>query len=114
MVRETDNFRVVLDWAVDTGSPDTALRLVAPLAVNGMAIGYSALDWAEAAVDMPGAEADPRFPDVASWATWSATGRNDLDQADAYAARLEEAQTLHGTAQRVGAPGSGDRGVLSR
>ena len=97
MVRETDNFRVALDWAVDTGSPDTALRLVAPLAVNGMAIGHSALDWAEAAVDMPGAEADPRFPDVASWATWSATGRNDLDQADAYAARLEEAQTLHGT-----------------
>ncbi len=97
MVRETDNFRVALDWAVDTGSPDTALRLVAPLAVNGMAIGHSALDWAETAVDMPGAEADPRFPDVASWATWSATGRNDLDRADAYAARLEQAQTVHGT-----------------
>ena len=36
MARETDNFRLVLDWAVDTASPDTALRMVAPLAIPGI------------------------------------------------------------------------------
>jgi hypothetical protein len=96
MVRETDNFRVALDWAVETGAPDPALRLVASLAVSGMAIGYSAMDWAENAVDIPGAEVDPRFPDVASWATWSATLRNDLVPADAFAARLDAAQAARG------------------
>ena len=35
VARDTDNFRAALDWAVETPSPDHALRLVAPLAVQG-------------------------------------------------------------------------------
>ena len=49
---ETDNLRAALDWAVETPSADHALRLVAPLMVHGIAIGYSALTWAETAVEI--------------------------------------------------------------
>ena len=35
VARDTDNFRAALDWAVETPSPELALRLVAPLAVQG-------------------------------------------------------------------------------
>src|SRR5262249_4850772 len=55
--RDVDNFRAALDWAVDSASPEHALRLVAPLAVNGVVIGYAAMDWADAAVDIEGAAA---------------------------------------------------------
>ena len=52
--RDTDNFRAALDWAAETPAPDHALRLVAALAVNGMTIGYAAMDWADTAVDIRG------------------------------------------------------------
>ena len=35
VARDIDNFRAALDWAVETPSPDHALRLVAALAVHG-------------------------------------------------------------------------------
>ena len=48
-----------LDWAVETGSADHALRLVAPLTVTGIAIGDAAMDWAETASAIPGAGSQP-------------------------------------------------------
>ncbi len=96
MARETDNFRVVLDWAVETANPDAALRLVAPLALFGLVIGYSAMDWAETATEIPGARDCLLFPEVASWAVWSATIRNDFETAEAFATQVEVAQTARG------------------
>ena len=59
VARDTDNFRVALDWAVETGSAEHALRLVAPLTVSGIAIGDAAMDWAETASAIPGADQQP-------------------------------------------------------
>ncbi len=43
VARDIDNFRAALDWAVETPSPEHALRLVAPLAVQGR-IGELAME----------------------------------------------------------------------
>ncbi|MFI5047835.1 MAG: ATP-binding protein [Acidimicrobiia bacterium] len=96
MAQETDNLRTVLDWAIETGSPDLALRMVAPLAVSGIPIGFSALDWAETAIGIPGAPACLLFPDVASWAVWSATLRGDFALADEFAAQVDEFEAARG------------------
>jgi predicted ATPase len=96
MARETDNLRVVLDWAVETGSPDAAMRMVAPLQISGVAIGYSATDWAETAAEIPGARECNLFPEVASWAAWSGTMRSDFERADSFAAQVDEVQAARG------------------
>jgi predicted ATPase/class 3 adenylate cyclase len=97
LAREAENLRTALDWAGETASPDHALRLVAPLAIHGIAIGYTAGPWAEAAVQVPGAPEHPRYGDVTSWATWSAIARGDLPLAMRYAAMSEEAEARLGT-----------------
>ena len=90
VARETENFRVVIDWAVDTVEPDPAVRMVAALAVSGIVIGFSALEWAEIAIEIPGARECQLYPDVAAWAMWSATNRADFARADAIDARIAE------------------------
>jgi predicted ATPase/class 3 adenylate cyclase len=97
MARETDNFRVVIDWAVETGDPDAALRVVAALAVSGLIIGFSALEWAETAIEIPGAAECLRYPEVAAWAMWSATNRMDFQRADAVGAVVAEVLDERGT-----------------
>ena len=72
VARDTDNFRAALDWAVETPSPEHALRLVAPLAVQGRT-GELAMDWAATASTIPGGDDHPLFPVVAAWAAWGAT-----------------------------------------
>src|SRR5204863_5106469 len=47
LVAEAENIRAALDWAVEEGSFDNALRIVAPLMVTGIPIGWSATNWAE-------------------------------------------------------------------
>jgi predicted ATPase/class 3 adenylate cyclase len=96
MARETDNLRAVADWAAETPSLDHAMRLVAPLAVSGVPIGFSAMDWAESAVAISDAEDHPLFTDVASWATWSATMRSDFDTAGPLARRIEAVEAARG------------------
>ena len=56
--RDIDNFRAALDWAVETPSPDHALRLLAPLAVGGRS-GELAMDWAATAIGDPGRRRSP-------------------------------------------------------
>ena len=46
LARDTDNFRVVLDWAIETGSLEHACRMIAPFTVQGLPISYLAMDWA--------------------------------------------------------------------
>ncbi len=96
-LRDADNLRAALDWAVETHSAEHALRLVAPLTVNGIPIGNSAWAWAETTIEIPGAPGHRLFPDVASWATWSATARGDLALAERYAAAIDEAEARLGT-----------------
>jgi tetratricopeptide (TPR) repeat protein len=90
VARETDNLRTALDWAVETPSADHALRLIAPLEVNGIAIGYSAAAWAETVLQVPGASDHRLFSNVASWASWSALARGDVALAERYAGLIGE------------------------
>jgi non-specific serine/threonine protein kinase len=113
MARETDNCRATLGWALETASPDHALRLVAALAVYGVRIGYSALDWAESAVTIPGATDHALFTDVASWATWSATLRLDFDVAAALVARIDAVEAAQGSRKASACQGPAGYALLS-
>ena len=97
LARDTDNFRAALDWAVETASSDHALRMVAALAVNGVSVGYAAMDWAEEATRIPGATTHHQFPAVAAWAAWGATMRLDFEHAAANVASAEAAEDALGT-----------------
>jgi predicted ATPase/class 3 adenylate cyclase len=83
VARDIDNFRVALDWAVETPSPEHALRLVAPFTIRGTAIGDAAKDWAETASTVPGADAQKLFPAVAAYASLAATFAGDFERAEA-------------------------------
>ena len=110
LVRETDNFRVVLDWAVETASPEHTYRMIAPLTMHGLPIAYTATDWAETAIGIPGGEEDPLFVVVASWAGWGATLVGDLERAAVFIAAAERSQ------DRSGAPAASllrARGVVA-
>ena len=96
VARDIDNFRAALDWAVETPSPEHALRLVAPLAVQGRT-GELAMDWAATAVAIPGGDGHPLFPVVAAWAAWGATMRIDFERAEDLVAVAERAQATLGT-----------------
>jgi predicted ATPase/class 3 adenylate cyclase len=94
---EVDNFRAALDWAVEAGSVDHALRLVAPLAVSGTAIGYADLAWADAAHSIPRAEEHELFPAVVAWAAWSKVMRGETQLGGELAAEARAAQQRLGT-----------------
>ena len=103
--RDVDNFRAAFDWAVEVPSPDHALRLVAALAVNGVTIGYAAMDWADTAVDIPDAAAHPLFPVVASWAAMGAVFAAQHDRAATLVARTEAAEAALGSRQPIASQG---------
>ena len=96
VIREIDNFRAALDWAVEARSPEHALRLVAPLAVQGR-IGDLAMEWAATASAIPGGDDHPLVPVVATWAAWGAIAAGDLVRAEALVATAEQAQAALGT-----------------
>jgi hypothetical protein len=60
--------------------------------VSGVVIGYAAMDWADAAVDIEGAATHPLFPVVASWATMGAVFGGQHERAAALVARIEAAE----------------------
>jgi predicted ATPase/class 3 adenylate cyclase len=98
---EIGNFRAAVDWAVEQDSPEPALRVVAPMTVQGLEVGEAATEWAVAASAIPGADEHPLFATVASWATWGATARRDHDRARATLGRVaafEERQGRWGAA----------------
>ena len=80
-----------------------------PLAVNGMTIGYAAMDWADTAVEIPGAAAHPLFPVVASWAVMGAAFGGDLERAATLVARAEAAEAALGSRQPAACQGPGGR-----
>ena len=105
--RDVDNFRAVFDWAVESSSADHALRLVAPLGVNGHTIGYPAMDWADTAVDIHDAAAHALFPIGASLAIRGAVFRGHSERAETLVARLEEAEAALGSRQPAARNGPG-------
>jgi predicted ATPase/class 3 adenylate cyclase len=92
LARDPDNFRVALDWAIETASADHAYRMIAPFTLQGLPIAYLALDWAQTAIRIPGGEDDPRFVEVAAWAAWGATVGGDLDRAADFVSAAERSQ----------------------
>jgi hypothetical protein len=94
--RDIDNLRVALDWAVEEPSPDHALRLVAPIALDGRT-GEVALDWAATAVAIPGGEGHPLVPVVAAWAAWGATMGRDFERTEELVAVAQRAEAALGT-----------------
>jgi predicted ATPase/class 3 adenylate cyclase len=94
--RETDNLRMALDWAVETARPELALRLIVPLRGHGHTTGYAATEWADAAIDIPGADQLPQFLAVASWAVFGATMRLDFARGTEVATRVDGIQAERG------------------
>ena len=97
LTREIDNLRAVLDWAVDTPSPEHALRLIIPLTVSGMTAGYAAMDWATSAIAIPGADDHPLFVVVASWAAWGAIIGGDYERSETLIAVAQHAEQVFDT-----------------
>ena len=95
VMRDIDNFRAALDWAVEASSAEHALRLVAQLAVQG-SVGEIVMDWADTAIAIPGAADERGFPVVAAWAAWSAAFRADFDRAEVLVQAAERAQARLG------------------
>src|SRR4029077_9649333 len=77
---ELDNLRAASTWAVAGGDVDLAMRLVAPLTLNGTRIGYITGGWAAAAVATPGASTHPLYPEVLAWSGWAATIAGNLER----------------------------------
>ena len=93
---DIDNFRAALDWAVEAPSPEHALRLVAPLAVQGRPRELT-LGWAATALAIPGGDGHPLVPAVAAWAALTATLARDFAQAEDLLGVAERAQAALGT-----------------
>jgi predicted ATPase/class 3 adenylate cyclase len=96
LAMEIGNFRAAVDWAVEQASPGPALRLAAPLTVQGLEVGDAAMEWAAAASAIPGADEHPLFATVASWAVWGATVRRDHDRARATFGRVAAVEERRG------------------
>jgi predicted ATPase/class 3 adenylate cyclase len=69
---ELDNLSAAWGWAFAEGEADLAMRLVAPLALNGTRIGYVVQLWAAQAAAMPGAPSTRLFPEVLAVSGWAA------------------------------------------
>jgi predicted ATPase/class 3 adenylate cyclase len=86
---ETDNLHTVLDWAIETESPEHALRLVAPLPVAS-GVDRLILDWAPVAVSITGAPDHPLFPEAACWASLASAHIGDYERAEELLAAAEQ------------------------
>jgi predicted ATPase/class 3 adenylate cyclase len=94
---DVDNLRAAFDYAVDTGRPDPALRLIDGLAVTGLPIGWTAIGWAETASAVPAANNHELYPQVVAFAALDSTLSGDLDHAGVLVERAVRAQSVLGT-----------------
>jgi predicted ATPase/DNA-binding SARP family transcriptional activator len=97
LASDVDNLRAALDWAVERSLPDPALRLVAPLCVSGLPIGWTALRWTHAAAAIRGATGHQLFPLVVAWAALDAAMNSRLERAATLVETAEAAQAALGT-----------------
>ena len=98
LVPDVDNLRAALDWAIETVSPDRALRLVVPLTVDNE-LGDLAGDWAALAAATPGADQHRLFLDAAGWAAWGAMRAGDYARAEELLAGAEQVQDSLGASR---------------
>ena len=97
MTGEVENIRAALDWAVETESVDHALRLVAPLMVTAINVGWTGTDWAYVATRIPGAAAHALYPYVVAFAALGAAMQNDLERAENLVTIAQDSQRALGT-----------------
>jgi predicted ATPase len=97
LTRDVENLRAALDWAVEEQSADHALRLVAPLMVTAIPVGWTMTDWADIARSVPGAADHELYPVVVAFAALGAVMRSNLDYAGALVAEAQDAQARLGT-----------------
>jgi predicted ATPase len=95
---EVDNLRVALLWSLDHDNVDLALTLVVSVCVNGIAIGYQALAWAELVVANPAVDTRPLGPALLAQAAWNAIMRGELDRAREYDGRRVDGEAALGLA----------------
>jgi predicted ATPase/class 3 adenylate cyclase len=93
---ELDNLRGAMAWLLLTADADRALRLAVATNVNGSRLSYTALGWAEAAVEIPGAPDHACFPVAASWAAWAAVFRAETERGVEFVARRDAAYAASG------------------
>ncbi len=85
---EVDNLRAAHRWALRTGDGDLVLRTSRALhRYGGFRPHREVLEWAEAAVALPGLTGHPALPGALAAAGVAAWMRGDLDTAEAYAQR---------------------------
>jgi predicted ATPase/class 3 adenylate cyclase len=78
---ELENLRVAVSWSAAEGDADRALRIVAPLGLNGTRVAYAAGPWAAVAASVPGAAEHPLYPQVLAFSGWAAHLAGDRDAA---------------------------------
>ncbi len=64
--------------------------------MSGIAIGDAAMDWAETASAIPGADHSPLYPMVAAWASWGATNAGDFTRGEELLTAAEAAEDALG------------------
>ena len=69
---EMENLRRALNWAIEDGNADLALRIVGGLAVTGYRVGAPFGSLAHDAADLPGAAGHPARPMALASAAWTA------------------------------------------
>jgi predicted ATPase/class 3 adenylate cyclase len=92
IARDIDNFRAALDFAVEASLPQEGLRLIVPLMVTGIPIGWTANDWAGTAASIDGAERNPLYPAALAYSSLGTTLSGDLNRAAELIAAAETAQ----------------------
>jgi predicted ATPase/class 3 adenylate cyclase len=95
---DVDNLRVAFLWSLDERELDLALPIVLSVCVNGIALGYTALEWAETAAAVPEIDAHPLGTRLLAQAAWRAVLHGQLDAATAYERRRVAAETALGLA----------------
>jgi predicted ATPase len=94
---DADNFRAAFDWATEAELADEALRLVDALVVTGTPTNWTAADWPETAIAIPGASQHPLYPLAAAFAALGAALQVEFDHAATLVATAQDAQTRLGT-----------------
>ncbi len=95
---EIDNLRVALLRGLDHDDLDLALALVVSVCVNGIAIGYLALAWAELAAANPAVDTRPLGPALLAQAAWNAIMRGELERARDFDRRRVDGEATLGLA----------------
>jgi len=94
---EIDNLRAAQSWAIDHDDLDTALAVIVPLLVAGIAVYDAALEWATALSGDVRVDSRPLGHALLLEVAFGAIRSADLDRANAFEARRRHAEAARGT-----------------